>query len=274
VEEHVGTVPGVSGEPLLVTERGGVLTVTLNRPEKLNAIDLAVSQALDEATWRFGDREDLRVMVITGTGRYFCAGLDISDEGQEGRRAFEGDTDTAIAARRKYRQRHHVLHDEMENIEKPIIVAAQGPCLGLGLEMAASCDFRFCTPSAHFGLPEVGRLGVIAGSGGISRVTRLVGPHWSKWISMAGRNVDAETALRIGLVHEIHPDDELMTRVLAFADELVQVPADALGVAKLTIDLCTAEDREKTRHIERLGVASLGGNRRRPSSADLPRHSG
>ena len=96
--------------------------------------------------------------------------------------------------RRKYRQRHHVLHDEMESIEKPIILAAQGPCLGLGLEMAASCDFRFCTPQAHFGLPEVGRLGVIAGSGGISRVTRLVGPHWSKWISMAGKNVDADTA--------------------------------------------------------------------------------
>lgn len=261
----------MSDGPVLVTEDDGVLTVTLNRPEKLNAINLPMSHALDEATWRFGDREDLRVMVITGTGRYFCAGLDISDAGQQERREFEGETDTAVAARRKYRQRHHVLHNEFETIEKPIILAAQGPCLGLGLEMAASCDFRFCTPSTHFGLPEVGRLGVIAGSGGISRVTRLVGPHWSKWISMAGRNVDAEMAVRIGLVHEIYPEAEFMNRVGAFARELREVPVDAMGVAKLTIDICTAEDREKTRHIERLGVASLGGNRRRPSSADIGR---
>lgn len=259
----------MNDEPVLVTEDDGVLTVTLNRPEKLNAVNLAVSRALDDVTWRFGDREDLRVMIITGTGRYFCAGLDISDAGQDERRAFEGDTESMVAARRKYRQRHHVLHDEMENIEKPIILAAQGPCLGLGLEMAASCDFRFCTPNAHFGLPEVARLGVIAGSGGISRVTRLVGPHWSKWISMAGRNVDAETAVRIGLVHEIYPEDQFMDRVQAFARDLAAMPADALGVAKLTIDICTAEDREKTRHIERLGVASLGRTRR-PSSADLP----
>jgi len=257
----------------MVTEDDGVLTVTLNRPEKLNAVNLPVSRALDEATWRFGDREDLRVMIITGAGRYFCAGLDISDEGQAGRREFEGEPDTALAARRKYRQRHHLLHDEMESIEKPIVLAAQGPCLGLGLEMAASCDFRFCTPHAHFGLPEVARLGVIPGSGGISRVTRLVGPHWSKWISMAGRHVDADTALRIGLVHEIFPADEFMVCVDAFARELVAMPADALGVAKLTIDLCTAQDREQARHIERLGVAALGGYRRPPSSADLPRHS-
>jgi enoyl-CoA hydratase/carnithine racemase len=155
----------VNDKPVMVTEDDGVLIVTLNRPEKLNAVNLPMSQALDEATWRFGDREDLRVMIITGTGRYFCAGLDISDAGQDERRAFEGDPETAIGARRKYRQRHHVLHDEFENIEKPIILAAQGPCLGLGLEMAASCDFRFCTPIAHFGLPEVARLGVIAGSG-------------------------------------------------------------------------------------------------------------
>jgi enoyl-CoA hydratase len=261
----------VSDEPVIVTEDGGVLTVRLNRPEKLNAVNLPVSRALDAATWRFGDSEDLRVMIITGTGRYFCAGLDISDAGQDERRAFEGDPETAIAARRKYRQRHHVLHDEMESIEKPIILAAQGPCLGLGLEMAASCDFRFCTPNAHFALPEVSRLGVIAGSGGISRVTRIVGPHWSKWISMAGKNVDSETALRIGLVHEIYPEDEFMDRVNGFARDLVEISADALGVAKLTIDICTAEDREKTRHIERLGVASLGGNRRRPSSADIRR---
>ena len=248
----------MSDQPATVTERDGVLTVTLNRPEKLNAINLALSQVLDEATRRFGDDEDLRVMVITGTGRYFCAGLDISDTGQAERREFEGPQPTKTLQRRKYRQRHHELHDELEKIEKPIILAAQGPCLGLGLEMAASCDFRFCTPETHFGLPEGRRLGVLAGSGGTSRLTRLIGPHWSKWIGMAGKYVDAEMALRIGLVHEIYPAEEFMDRVDAFARELMEISSEALGIAKLTIDLCTAEDREKSRQIEWIANSSLG----------------
>ena len=86
---------------------------------------------------------------------------------------------------------------------------------------------------------------------------------------MAGKNVDAEMALRIGLVHEIYAEDVFMDRVDEFARGLIEISPDALGVAKLTIDICTAEDREKTGHIERLGVASLG-TRKRPSSADLP----
>jgi enoyl-CoA hydratase len=248
----------MSDSPAIVTERDGVLTVTLNRPEKLNAVNLALSRALDEATWRFGDDEDLRVMIITGTGRYFCAGLDISDAGQAERREFEGPQPTKTLQRRKYRQRHHELHDELEKIEKPVILAAQGPCLGLGLEMAVSCDFRFCTPDTHFGLPEGRVLGVLSGSGGTSRLTRLVGPHWSKWIGMAGKNVDAATALRIGLVHEIYPVDEFAERVHAFAVELTAISAESLGVAKIAIDLCTAEDRDKTRQIERLANSSLG----------------
>jgi len=253
------------GEDLvLVTEADGIMTVTLNRPEKLNAINLPVSQALDAAVWRFGDDEDLRVLVLTGTGRYFSAGLDISDEGQLQRAEFEGPQPTKRLQRRKYRQRHHELHDELEKIEKPIIHAAQGPCLGLGLEMAASCDFRFCTPHTHYGLPEVARLGVIAGSGGVSRLTRLVGPHWSKWIGMAGRLVDADTAVRIGLVHDVYPAEEFMDRVMEFARSLAAVDPDAIALAKLTIDLCTAEDREKTRHIERIANSALSSGPSRP----------
>jgi enoyl-CoA hydratase len=249
---------------VLVTEEDGIMTVTLNRPEKLNAINLAMSQALNEATWRFGDTEDLRVMVLMAKGRYFTAGLDISDEGQAARRDFEGPQPSKTLQRRKYRQRHHELHDEFEKIEKPIIHAAQGPCLGLGLEMGVSCDFRFCSPQTTYALPEVPKLGLIAGSGGMSRLTRLVGPHWSKWIGMAGRSVDAETALRIGLVHEIYPSEEFADRVYEFALSLVALSPEALGMAKLTIDLCTAEDREKSRHIERIANSALDSGPPRP----------
>jgi enoyl-CoA hydratase len=247
-----------SEAPVVVAEKHGIMTVTLNRPKKLNAINLSMSNILDEAVWRFGDTEDLKVLVITGNGRYFTAGLDISDESQAERRQHEGPQPSKTLQRRKYRQRHHELHDELEKIEKPVIHAAQGPCLGLGLEMAASCDFRFCSPDCHYGLPEIANLGVIAGSGGISRVTRLIGPHWSKWIGMAGRNVDADMALRIGLVHQVFPADTFLADVLAFAQDIAELNSEAVGLAKLTIDLCTAEDREKSRHIERIANSSLG----------------
>ena len=255
--------------PVLVTESDGIMIVTLNRPDKLNAINLPVSQALDAAVWRFGDDEDLRVMVITARGRYFTAGLDISEAGQAARREFEGPQPTKRLERRKYRQRHHELHDELEKIEKPIIHTAQGPCLGLGLEMAVSCDFRFCTPSTHYGLPEVAKIGVIAGSGGTSRLTRLIGPHWSKWIGMAGRDVDADMAVRIGLVHEVYEANEFMDRVIEFAQSLAALEPDVVGLAKLTIDLCTAEDREKTRHIERIANTALGGGAPDPGMGDV-----
>jgi enoyl-CoA hydratase/carnithine racemase len=89
----------------------------------------------------------------------------------------------------------------MESIEKPVIVAANGPCLGAGTEMAVSCDFRFCTPETHRGLPETRSEGAIPGSGGVSRLTRLVGTHWAKWMALAARNVSADDARMMGLVH-------------------------------------------------------------------------
>jgi Enoyl-CoA hydratase/isomerase len=115
-----------SAKPVLVHEEDGIMTLTLNRPAELNAINLAMSRALDAATARFGDSAELRVMVITGTGRYFSAGLDISEAGLAERMEFERPAPTKTLQRGKHRQRHAELHDELEKIEKPIIHPAQG----------------------------------------------------------------------------------------------------------------------------------------------------
>jgi enoyl-CoA hydratase len=239
-----------------ITEQPGIIIVTFTRPEKLNAISEEMRGVLWEATRALAERDDLRVMVITGTGRYFTAGVDIGRTGVGRRLEQEAATSrSGIAYRRNYRQLH-LLADEWESIEKPIILAAQGPCLGLGVELACSCDFRFCTPQAHWGLPEI-KLGVIAGSGGTSRLTRLVGPHWAKWIAMAGKNVDADTARMIGLVHEIYPEDEFLDRVYAFCRDIIALPAEAVGLAKLSVDLVTPQNREHARHIERLANTTL-----------------
>ncbi len=245
-------------EHVKVTERAELMTVTLNRPDKLNAVNREMTEVLRDAIWSFGDRQDLRVLIITGVGRYFTAGLDISAAAMEDRLNAEGASRTRIDIRRKYRARYHTLFDELEIIEKPVILAAQGPCLGVGVELAVSCDFRFCTPEALFGLPEI-RIGGIASSGGISRLTRLVGPAWSKWINLAGKSIDAQTALMIGLVHEVYPTAEFVDRVESFARDLINLPEEQLGLAKLAIDAVKAEDREKGRHIERLAFSALQG---------------
>ncbi|MDG2262074.1 MAG: enoyl-CoA hydratase/isomerase family protein, partial [Actinomycetota bacterium] len=215
----------------LISEDSGVITVTLNRPNKLGAISPEVTQILWTAVDEFGSRPDLRVMVITGTGRYFSAGLDLK-LGHGGR--VPGPEALGRDYRRGYRS-HHLLYDELEAIEKPVILAANGPCIGSGTEMAVSCDFRFCTPDSRWGLPEIRSMGAIPGSGGISRLTRLTGTHWTKWLAMAAQEISAEEARMIGLVHAIHPADELMARVRAFADELIAIDPESLALAKLTI---------------------------------------
>jgi enoyl-CoA hydratase/carnithine racemase len=238
-----------TGPHALITRADGILTVTLSRDEKLNAISPEITEVLWDATRQLARDDEVRALVITARGRYFSAGIDLKAPSP---------ASTAAGGqefRRLYRD-HHLLYDELEAIEKPVVLAAQGPCLGAGLEMACSCDFRFASPAARFQLPEVA-LGTIAASGGMSRLTRLVGVHWAKWLAMANRSIDADRALMIGLVHEILPQDGFHERVQQIVKEIIALPAEALGVAKLTIDLCEESDRDTARHIERLANTNL-----------------
>jgi enoyl-CoA hydratase len=162
------------------------------------------------------------------------------------------------AGRRHYRQHaHHDLFDELEQIEKPIVLAAQGPCLGVGLAFGVSCDFRLASETATFALPEVANLAVIPGSGGISRLTRIVGPHWARWLAMAGQTIDAEQALHIGLVHAVYPPDTFSHEVGAFARHLASLPAEAVGLAKLGIDTAASTDRRTAREFDRPAQSAL-----------------
>jgi enoyl-CoA hydratase/carnithine racemase len=248
---------GGSEEHARLTEQDGILTVTIDRQSKLNAISPQITDTLWRAAMSLSDRDDLRCLVITGVGRYFTAGIDLAAGAgnRPGNPATEH-THPGWNFRRNYRS-HHLLYDEFESIEKPVIIAAQGICLGAGVEMAVSCDFRFCTPESEFGVPEV-HLGVIAGSGGTSRLTRLIGPAWGKWMAMAGRRVGAAQAKQIGLVHDVFPAETFLDDVYAFCRELIVIPAEVLGVAKLTVDMyADVSDRTAQRHIDRLVVTGM-----------------
>jgi enoyl-CoA hydratase len=241
-----------------LAEADGILTVTIDRPEKRNAISPQVTETLWRAAGELADRDDVRCLVITAVGPYFTAGIDLS--APVGSRPGNPETEHTHPGwnfRRNYRS-HHLLYDEFESIEKPVVVAAQGICLGAGVEMAVSCDFRFCTPEAEFGVPEVRSIGVLAGSGGTSRLTRLVGPAWGKWMAMAGRRVPADQAKQIGLVHDVFPAETFLDEVYAFCRDLITIPAEALGVAKLAVDLyADVSDRTAQRHIDRLIVSGM-----------------
>ena len=243
-----------------ITEDDGIITVTVHRPKKLNADSHEVTTAFWTAANALADRDDLRCMVITSAGStYFTAGLDLSAPG--GNRPGNPETEHLHPGwnfRRNYRS-HHLLYDEFEAIEKPIIMAVNGICLGAGVEMAASCDFRFATPEAQFRVPEV-QLGAIAGSGGTSRLTRLIGPHWGKWMAMAAMPGGAEQAKTIGLVHDVFATETFLDDVYAFCRHLMSIQAEALGLAKLTVDMyADVQDRTVQRHIDRLAVWSTFG---------------
>src|ERR1700750_156344 len=183
----------------------GVITLTLTRDEKMNAMTTAMFDVIETAVRDLGDRDDLRVLVITAEGRFFTSGLDVSSLRLDGGTGPDAPV-RASTTRRQYRaEAHHDLFDELEQIEKPVVLAAQSHCMGVGVELGSSCDFRLASDVATFGLPEVPNLAVIPGSGGISRLTRLIGPHWAKWMVMAGETMTADGARAIGFVHAVYP---------------------------------------------------------------------
>jgi enoyl-CoA hydratase/carnithine racemase len=236
-------------------EQDGVLTVTFTRDRKLNAVTPAMLEVLRTAVSDMTEREDLRVLVITAEGRYFTAGIDIGTLNPDPGRTADGGV-SGIKLRSFLRKLHLVI-DSLESLEKPVVLAAQGPCLGLGLEIGASCDFRLAAERATFSLPEIPKMGVIAGSGGISRLTRLIGPHWARWLALASRSIDARKAEQIGLVHEVYPDAEFADRVREFAHALTKLSGEALGLAKLAIDAAASVDRTTARDFDRVANTLL-----------------
>jgi enoyl-CoA hydratase len=229
-------------------DAGGIITLTFTREHKLNAVSDEMLDVMRVAVADLGDEESNRALVITAEGRYFTAGKDIGQMGEQ--------SPSGVALRRNYR-RLHELFDELERLEKPIILAAQGPCLGVGVEMSASCDFRFASERAIFGLPEIPNLAVLPGSGGVSRLTRIVGPHWARWMAMAGENITAQHALTIGLVHQVFPDEGFHDAVQAWVRTLISNSAEALGLAKIAIDAAVDSDRRTARHIDRMANTQL-----------------
>lgn len=240
---------------LLVTEESAILICTLNRPDKLNALTGETMALFEQALHRFRDTAALKVVLIRATGRYFCAGADLHDRSDESAQP----TVTGIAIREKHRLRLHGMqriYNEMEHIEKPIVVAHQGTCVGGGLELSLSCDFRLAARSAGYAFPE-GKFGVLPASNGVSRLTRLVGPHWARYLIMANLPATAERALVMGLVHEVFADESFEQDVMHFCRHLAAQHGEQMGTGKLAIELAYEVGRDQARQVERLANSVL-----------------
>ena len=212
-------------------EREGRLAIlTIDRPKVHNALDFETSNALVDAWIRFRDDDDLRVAVLTGAGdRAFCAGADLRGV---------GDFYRSLTSAQRLRRSEQLpgLGGITRNlaIDKPIIAAVNGFCLAGGLEIALACDLRVASENASFGLPEVTR-GIVPGAGGTQRLPRLVGPERALDLILTGRRIDAQEALRIGLVSRVVPFGELLDQARALANAIAENGPLAVRAARAAV---------------------------------------
>jgi len=186
----------------------GILTITINRPDKLNALNKAVIEELSLAIEEIYTRSEIRSAIITGAGqKAFVAGADISEF-----LALDATGGKALAQKGQ-----DILFSKIEKSPKPIIAAVNGFALGGGCELAMACHFRICSDTAKFGQPEV-NLGLIPGYGGTQRLTQLIGKGRATELLMTGNMIDANTALEYGLVNYVVPQDELLNKTRSILD--------------------------------------------------------
>jgi enoyl-CoA hydratase/carnithine racemase len=226
----------------------GILTITLNRPSKLNAFDEQMIREMRSVIWKCNFDDRIRVIVITGEGRAFCSGRDIN--------GLDYENNLETPGYRAYVRANHELFDDIEAIEKPVIAAINGMCAGGGVEMSIACDFRMAAPGAQFLLPE-NQLGVIPASGACSRMIQMIGIGRLKEMVMAALPIDAEEAHRIGLIHRVFPAEQLLPKTMEFARELLKRAPQAMGMGKHIINMCQNIDTETGRLLERLGQSVL-----------------
>jgi 2-oxoglutaroyl-CoA hydrolase len=213
----------LSGSEILRTDRDadrGVATITLDDPDKHNRVPMAARQELADLFDALSRDDAIRVIVLTGTGeRAFSAGGDVMGFLR---------TDPATLSRLAWNVA------APERCPKPVIAKLRGYVLGVGLELALASDFRIAADNVELGLPEI-RLGMIPGSGGTQRLTRMIGLGRAKNLIMRGKRLDAAEALSAGLLAEVHPGDELDGAVDALIDELLALSPLALSMAKRVI---------------------------------------
>lgn len=209
---------------IIVEKNEDIACITINREEVLNALTGEVIAELDAAFHDLHHDDDIRCIILTGKGRAFVAGADISllntFKGQQGR---------------QLARMGQAMMNYIESMDKPVIAAINGFAIGGGCELAMCCDIRIASQKAKFGQPEV-NLGITPGYGGTQRLTRLIGKGMAKYLCLTGDQISAEEAKEIGLVEKVVPPEELMDEAYKVAKKITTKAPIAAGLVKLAIN--------------------------------------
>src|SRR5688500_16726448 len=231
-------------ETLLFERRGRVAIVTINRPDKRNALNIKTREEGAAVLDQLQNDDDVRVVVITGAGdKAFIAGADIAE----------------FAGRTALMQRNVMLGRSLftasDIFPKPVIAMVNGYCRGGGCELALACDLRIASQSASFGQPEI-NLGIIPGGGGTQRLTRLIGEGKAMELILTGDIIDAKTAFAIGLVNHVVPADQLETTTMELAGRIAQKGPIALRLAKEAVKIASRSllDEGLRREVDLFGL--------------------
>jgi enoyl-CoA hydratase/carnithine racemase len=223
-----------------VSER--VATITLNRPDKLNAWTAIMDQEVRASIYAAEGDPSVRVIILTGAGRGFCAGADMSLLGaiaQQGLEGYRGPDsflrNTSNGERQNVRPDFQKKYSYFPSVQKPVIAAVNGPAVGLGFILTLYCDLRFASETARFGTAFAKR-GLIAEYGLAWMLPRLIGPANALDMLFSARLVDAQEALRMGLVNQVFPQDAFLTGVYAYAKDLANnVSPRSMGIIKTQV---------------------------------------
>jgi len=203
----------------LLTISHHVARITLHNPPA-NVLNLSVLKELDLVLNELEEDEYVRVVIVTGTGRFFCAGADINELAHLN--TVHGGSEFAVHGQS--------LFNRIERSDKPVLAAINGPCVGGGLELALACHIRVAAAGITLALPEV-KLGLIPGFGGTQRLPRIVGPSKAAEMILTGESLSAEEALRIGLLSRVVPPHELISQVESIAASIIAYGTTAVGAA-------------------------------------------
>ncbi|WP_442945437.1 short-chain-enoyl-CoA hydratase [Oceanirhabdus sp. W0125-5] len=211
-------------ENIKLSIENGIATITMDRPQALNALNSQTLKELNSIIDEVECNDDIRVLIITGSGKSFVAGADISEM-----------KDLNSVQGRKFGLLGNKIFRRLELLEKPVIAAVNGFALGGGCELAMACDIRIASSKAKFGQPEVS-LGITPGFGGTQRLARLVGIGKAKELIFTGDMVRADEALRIGLVNNVVEPDELMNVAKEMAEKIKNNAPIAVAYSKVAIN--------------------------------------
>ncbi len=245
---------------LVEVDDAGIALVSINRPDKLNALSGAVVEELESAFREIANDRAIRALIVTGAGeKAFVAGADINELAQL--TAFEA-RNFAARGQRTFRM--------LETMPKPSVAAINGYALGGGLELAMACTVRFAAESAKMGQPEV-KLGIIPGYGGTQRLPRLVGRGRALELLLSGETISAAEAHRIGLVNAVHPQPELLNQSRAWLGKAVANAPLALGLVMEAVDMGLNAGLEEGLRLEAaaFGVSAATEDRREGTRAFL-----